>query len=221
MALSDIQTLVEDKLRDTADDVSDAERDRAIEGAVARYSLDRPRKTTLPIAATATTIVPLPAGWQDGFSQVTKLELATDMGSDSIEGTVNRVLGNDRIDLETSVQVGTNVYVTYTLMHILTEEDDTIPALDRAAVAMWATAELLDQRANLKTDSVDPTIAADSVDHHSKGANFARLARDLRARYFDHLGIDKKRNVAAGVIVDLDKHDQRGYDRLVHTQRRR
>ena len=221
MALSDLQVLVEDKLRDAADDVSDVQRDRAIESAVLRYSKDRPRQVTVTIEAQAATVLPMPGLWQEDFSRLVKLEVATQSGSRSLCGAVNRVLGVDRIELDETVAIGTDVYVTYTILHILTEEDDTIPALDREAVAMWATAELLDQRANLKSDSIEPTISVDTVDHQSKGSNFARLAKDLRRRYFDHLGIDTKRNVAAGVIVDLDRPDQRGFDRLIHTQRRR
>lgn len=221
MPLSDLQALVADKIRDVAAEISADERGRAIESGVVRYSQDRPRRFTDPVVTAAATHLALPSDWDPNFSRLEKVEVAEGDDSRDISAEIRRVLGSDRIQLLESVTIGTELYVTFTLPHVLTEEDDSIPSLDRGAVANWAAAELLDQRAVLKTADIVPTIDADSVDHGSKSGDFARRAKDLRQRYFDHLGIDPKRNVAASAIVDLDRGDQRGYDRLTHPQRRR
>jgi hypothetical protein len=43
----------------------------------------------------------------------------------------------------------------------------------------------------------------------------------LRKRYFDDLGIDPKRNVAAGAVVNLNMASSVGRDRITHPRRYR
>jgi hypothetical protein len=78
---------------------------------------------------------------------------------------------------------------------------------------------LLEQLASYFSGASDSTIQADSVDRRSKGAEFAARARVMRQRYFDELGLDPKRSVAAGTVVDLDMTDSQGRDRLLHPRR--
>jgi len=120
-----------------------------------------------------------------------------------------------------SFSVGAVVRATYTIAHDVSVSADTIPMGDREPVCCLAAASLCDQLAGFYSGDSDSTIQADSVNHQSKAGEFASRARGLRKRYLDELGIDAKKNVAAGVIVDLNLNDSQGYPRLVHNPRRR
>ncbi|MEW8660777.1 MAG: hypothetical protein AB2603_20895, partial [Candidatus Thiodiazotropha endolucinida] len=90
---------------------------------------------------------------------------------------------------------------------------------DREAVASYAAALCCEQLVSEYSGDSDSTIQADSVDHGDKARKFGRRADKLRKRYYNELGIEPKRNQAAGVVVDLDGRDSRGRDRLTHPGR--
>jgi hypothetical protein len=112
--------------------------------------------------------------------------------------------------------INDNVRAVFTITHEVSEVDDTVPLGDREAVCCLAAASLCDQLAGLYSGDSDSTIQADSVNHQSKAGEFASRARALRKRYLDELGIDAKKNVAAGVVVDLNLSNSQGGPRLTH-----
>jgi len=223
MALSDIQSIVDDLLRDDAGRITPTQRDTAITTALARYSKDRPRQKVEDIVAPGGNLLPLPAAWEADFSQVQSLEYPI--------GNVPPVIINAQdYELYTSPSVvlimvrdglgiNENVRATFTVAHTVNNVADTVPLGDREAVCCLAAASLCDQLAGLYSGDSDSTIQADSVNHQSKAGEFASRARALRKRYLDELGIDAKKNVAAGVVVDLNLSNSQGGPRLVHGQR--
>lgn len=220
MALADYQTLVDGFARDGSGNLTSVDRDAAIELAAIRYSTDRPRKVLAGIESAGAELLDLPEAWQVGFSEL--VEVARANGTEGpIAASVVDTLTGPRIRLAEIVPAGQQLLVQFTLPHLLDAGADSIPAKDREAVARWAAALLLDQLANLYAGSHEPTIQSDSVNHQGKGPRYAERAAAMRQVYLDHLGIDPKRNVAAGVVVDLDQSDSLGRDRLVHTGRRR
>ena len=108
------------------------------------------------------------------------------------------------------------VRAAFAITHEVSDVADTIPLGDREAVCCLAAASLCDQLAGLYSGDSDSTIQADSVNHQSKAGEFASRARALRKRYLDELGIDAKKNVAAGVVVDLNLSNSQGGARLTH-----
>ena len=86
-------------------------------------------------------------------------------------------------------------------LHVLTETQDTIPFIDREAVANWAAAFLLDGMAAGYAGSIASTISSDSVEHGAKANNYHTQAAACRKFYRDHMGLDDKRNAAAGTTV--------------------
>ena len=133
--------------------------------------------------------------------------------------TIYRTPTGDEIKIINAITAAQQVRITYTTRHLVDAANDTIRADDREPVCAWAAALLLEQLAALFTGSSDSTIQADSVDRRSKGGEYASRAKSLRARYFAELGLDEKRAVAAGVVVDLDMADSQGRDRLLHPRR--
>lgn len=221
--LADYQTLMADLARDDAGKLTTVQIDRAIALAVERYGKDRPRTKVEDITAAGGNSLALPTGWEPGFSSLTSLESPVGkvppsyLEQDSW-GMYNAPAGM-QVMVRDSLAAGALVRATYTIGHVVTTVADTIPATDREPVASYAAAVLLDQLASLYSGDSDSTIQADSVNHQSKAGEFASRARALRKRYYDDLGIDTKRNGAAGVVVNLDLANSLGRDRLTHPRR--
>ena len=221
MALADYQALVDDLVRDDTGKIVIADRDEAIARAVARYGKDRPRTKVEDAAAPGGNKLNLPAGWQAGFSELRSIEYPigdtppTLLEQDSY-GIYSTPTG-DEIKIINAITAAQSVRVSYTIRHAVDATPaDTIRADDREPVCCWAAALLLEQLAAYFTGSSDSSIQADSVDRKSKGGEYAARAGKLRKRYFDELGIEERKNVAAGVVVDLDMADSQGRDRLLH-----
>ncbi len=220
MPLADYQALVDDLVRDDTGKIAVADRDEAIARATARYGKDRPRIKIEDVAAPGGNKLNLPAGWQTGFSELRSIEYPIgsvpptllDQDSYSLYSTPT----GDEIQIISAINAAQSVRLTYTIRHQLDATNDTLRGDDREPVCCWAAALLLDQLAAWFTGSSDSTIQADSVDRRSKGGEYAARAGKLRKRYFDELGIDERKSVAAGVVVDLDASDSQGRDRLLH-----
>lgn len=225
MSLYDYQTLVDELVRDDAGKIAAPERDRAIALAAGRYSKDRPRVVMEDVTADGTNILPLPAAWVPNQSYLASLEypvgeFPVSLVDPELLGVVRTLTGQE-IRLAGAIASGATVRATIHIPHTLDAGADTLPEADREAVASYAAAVLLDQLASLYAANQDSTIQADSVDHRSQSAEYAARARALRARYFDALGIDPKRQVAASTTVNLSLPDSRGRDRLTHPARNR
>lgn len=220
MALSDIQSIVDDLLRDDAGRITPTQRDIAIATAVTRYSKDRPRKKVEDIVAPGGNLLPLPSAWEADFSQVKSLEYPIGNVPPAIISAQDYELYTSPsavlIMVRDSLGINENVRATFTITHEVSVAADTVPLGDREAVCCLAAASLCDQLAGLYSGDYDSTIQADSVNHQSKAAEFASRARALRKRYLDELGIDAKKNVAAGAVVDLNLSNSQGGVRLTH-----
>lgn len=223
MSLSDFQLLVDDLVRDDANKIGTATRDTAIAAAVLRYSKDRPRTKVQDITAAGGQSLSLPASWESDFSELTGLE--TPVGN-----VPPTLLGNNAywlyaspsgltIQMASSVAAGQTVRASYTIAHQVTSAADTVPAGDREAVSCLAAAALCDQLAGLYSGETDSTLRADTVKHQGKAGEYASRARSLRQRYFNELGVDPKRNTAAGSVTALERTDSLGRPRLTHGQR--
>lgn len=221
MALFDFQTIVSDLLRDDAGRISDTQLETALVTAVARYSKDRPRKKVEDITvAEGGNLVDLPNAWEADFSRIDTLEnpvgnippSTVNQQAYSIYATPSGL----KIMMSCALPMAAIVRATFTVAHQVNESIDTIPLGDREAVCCLVAASLCDQLAGFYSGDTDSTIQADSVNHQSKAAEFAARAKALRKRYLDELGIDAKKNNAAGVVVDLDLTNSQGGPRLTH-----
>lgn len=221
MALADFQTLTDNLVRDDGGEIAVADRDQAIDLAVVRYSTDRPQTAIEAVVSAGGVFLDLPAGWKADFSRLTAVEIPDGDDATEIGAILDQRLSGWRIRLDRSLVAGETAHVRFTVAHVLDAGDDTVPLKDREAVSGWAAALLLEQLASLYSGHRQPTINADTVDWQSKGRDYAARAKRLRESYLDHLGIDPKRTVPAGAVVNFDQYDSQGRDRLVHTQRRR
>jgi len=218
--LSDYQTLVTDLVRDDAGKIVTAERDRAIQLAVQRYSRDRERRKVEDVLTTAAHTLPLPTAWEADFSAMRSLEAP-------VGQVPPRLLNQERwayyaapggitIMLVDAMAVGSTVRCTFSITHVVSSSVDSIPVGHREPVACWAAAVLCEQLAAFYSGGTDSTIQADSVEQRPKAQEYSARARALRNRYLNELGIDERRSAPAGAVVNLNLPDSRGGDRLTH-----
>jgi len=223
MSLLNFQTLTDNLVRDDAGKIATADRDSAIALAVSRYSKDRPDKKVEDITAPGGQLLNLPAAWEPDFSVLQALEYPVGQVPPSHLEPEDWALydapGGQQIQLAASINAGETVRTSYTIARVVDATTDTVPVPDQEAVASYAAAVLCDQLASLYSGDSDSTIQADTVEHQGKAREFAMRAKTLRKRYYDELGIEPKRNVAAGVVVDLDMTNSQGNDRLTHSRR--
>ncbi len=221
MALEDFQGLIDNLVRDDSGEISDADRDQALLLAVVRYSTDRPVQTIRQVTAAGGVFLDLPADWDLHFSRLIGLGEPDGDETRDIPAIVEDSLSGRRIRSEEDLTAGADFLVTFTEMHRVDAGADTVPIQDREAVANWAAALLLEQLATLYSGHRQPTINADSVDWQTKGRDFAARAKAKRQAYLDHLGIDPKRTVAHGVVVDFDQTPSHGRPHMIPAHGRR
>lgn len=193
MALSDIQTLVQDIARDVAGKVTSEQRDRAIALAVLQLGHDKPRQLVEDLTGTGSQVLAMPAGWADGDSAVAWIEYPADQLPPSelaaADYAVRRDAVGPRLIFAFAVGGGDTVRVAYSAPHQLDDTTDTIPARQREAVACYAAAWMCDQLAAEYSANTEPTIGADSVDQTAPARSYAARAKTYRARYYELLAI--------------------------------
>jgi len=220
MALRDFQSIVEDLVRDDADHITKTQRDTAITTAIERYSKDRPRPKVEDVLAPGGSLLNLPAAWQADFSELTSIEYP-------VGQTPPLLIPNDQwamylspvgetIKLLYGLQAGVTCRLQFSIRHVVDDNQDTIKLGDRELVCCLAAASLVDQLAALSAGNTDSTIKADAVAYKSASAEYAARAKALRKRYTDELGIDDKKNVAAGAVVSIQRPNSLGRERLTH-----
>lgn len=221
MTLAALRTLVADRDRAPADAVSDGARDRAIDGAIKRYSLDRPRIVVVAASAEGGAFLTLPDGWDPVFSRVVSVECPPGkVPATFIDGAELRQTPTGTvIALPDALVAGTAYWLHHTTRHLVDEASSTIPSSDTDAVANWAAAILLDQLAAARSGDTAPTLDVVKVDPGSTGRDYAARARDLRKLYLDHVGAKPERAAPAGVVVSLDREVAQGYPGLLRPRR--
>jgi hypothetical protein len=225
MALSDFLTLTAKLAQDNRKRLASGDLAAAVAEAVARYSADRPRRTVEDVTLEeAGHFVALPEEWEEAFSELQQVEYPIGRvppallprGEDwdlypSPAGPVLMSLAELPAEAE--------LRLTFTRKHVLSDAEDTIPRHHREAVCCWAAALLCDELAAANAANAAPTIAADKVDQTSPQKAYAALARTLRQRYRDEIGVEEKRNAAAGVVVSHRDLNSLGGTRLTHPLR--
>lgn len=206
--LADLVALVDDMVSDASARLTPGARDRAIVLAVIQYGKDRPRALLADIVATPAAEgvpahLPLPAAWADS-SEALAVEYPVGMMpprllSRPAWGTLPTPAGT-LIAVPAEVG-GATCRLTWTLPHVVSDSEDTIPAADREAVGWYAAAVLLDQIAAATSGDQSSLMAADQVDQADKSKAYAARAGAARRRYHDLLGIDVRRQSPASAIA--------------------
>lgn len=209
MTRDDFKTLVASMVRDPDGHLSDEEQETAIDLALTRYDQDDPKIQPIDVTAPGGKTMDPPAEYVPGFSQLRDVETPPDQVPPRTLArsafTIYTAPLGDKILFASDLSAGQPVRLHMTVPHTMDEMGTTVPRQRIEAVACWAAALLLDQLASLFSGDMMPTIQSDSVDHQSKSRDYSIRASERRNRYFKELGIDPKRNAAAGVVVALSR----------------
>ncbi|MEO5626928.1 MAG: hypothetical protein ABIQ70_13045 [Dokdonella sp.] len=221
MSLADVQSLVDDLVRDTDQVITSSQRDTAIANAVLRYSADAPRRVVEDVVVDSGGNLPAPSFWLDDSSRVLRAEYPIGVRPASyIPGELIDTVATPAgvtIVLLGGIADGETVRLAYTAAHALEVGTDTIPAQHRRAVAALAGSDLCGQLAAQYSNESAPTISADTVDHKGKSDRWRARSRDLMAEYTRVVGsAPSERTKPASVDVPLVRTDSLGGRRLFH-----
>ncbi len=195
----------------------------AVEGAMLTYSLHRPRTDVvdLPGSGGFDYALSLLSSWAENFSRIVCIEYpvddedpaASELGED--EWTLYETPGGRVIRLMVyRPDVGEVLRVRYTMLHRCDAEECSVPGIDEAAVKALAAAGVCDMCAAYYSADENSSIGADSVDHSTPAAEYAKRARGYRARFYNHLGVKPGEIEAASGTADWDMTGAGGRERL-------
>lgn len=213
MSRAAILALVADLLAQGVSRVSPAQIDRAVGLALVRYDQDRPRTVVEDVAGGGTTL-PLPTAWVPGVSALRGIETPPDhlppADLDADAWMLYQAPDSEQIRLAAALPAGQLARLAYTVPHVLTDGECTVPVGHHEAFACYAAAVLCEQIATSYADNAEATIAADRVDQTSPAREWSIRARSYRTRYFASLGIassggqEAARPQPAGTVAQMD-----------------
>lgn len=198
MARADHISAVEALVRDTSGLFTPADVDRALDQAVLRYGLDRPRVLgrLVTVPAEAPFAVALPAEWSAASSMVRLMEYPLDqVPAARLPATQWRLTATGFVFA--AELAGKSLMVAFTAPHQVDDATDSIPAPHAEAVQAYGAAQLLRQLAASTAGDEATTLQADAVAHGSKSSRYAARARELQAIYDAVVRLD----VATGGFV--------------------
>ena len=106
--------------------------------------------------------------------------------------------------------------VRYTVPYTATNNAYDIPPAHFYAVCLLGASMCAQAIANKYSRTNDSLIAADSVNHLTRAAEWAQRAREMRRQYQDVLGLSVSGNGPAGDFVDWDTKSIGGRRWLFH-----
>jgi hypothetical protein len=220
--LADYQNEVDSLVQDRAADLQAPDRDKAIDHAIERFSQARPRIVVADVTGTGGSDYTPPSGWIEQFSTIRQVEYPTgNVPATLIEDgdfEVYRTTTAEKIRLLKAKPLASeNFRVTFPGLHSVTASAGTIGDGDFRAVCHLAASIACQMLANMYSQTSDPTIQADSVEHKSKAFEFSQRARDLLKVYREHIGAERDSPPpAASVTGDFDRDLVPGIEPLTH-----
>jgi hypothetical protein len=235
MTFAELQAEVASLIQDAAATLVTGDRDARIRQAILqRYSKDRPWEVTNDIAGNGTQYLGVPvisagtyngAVFEDGWSVIRQIEFPIGQWPPALLDTSHdyalvRTPTGPKIYLDTCTPgVGDLLRITWTSRHLAAAT--SIQQFDFNAVADLAASLCCDALAQIYAQTRDVSLQADSVNYRTKSQEYLALAKNLRKRYCDHMGIadsvaGQAANKPAMALGDMDETMQIGVDRLIH-----
>lgn len=197
-----------------------------------RYTLDKPLEVVSDIAGNGTNYLDLPVApgtgtvpvFEPEFSIIKQIEFPIGQQPPQL------VLDSDfrlyrsptgyqiLINFDTPEESDT-MRMTWTARHLA--DGSTVPDVDFYAVVDFAGSLAAEKLASFYVGTGDSTIQADIVNYRSKSSEMLSIAKALRKRYFNHMGIEEgatggDEQVPAIAMGNQFLEQNSGVDRLVH-----
>ncbi|HEX4039072.1 MAG TPA: hypothetical protein VHX37_13510 [Acidobacteriaceae bacterium] len=206
----------------------------AARAVLQRYSLDAPLEVVSDVEGNGTNYVPTPVApgeggdlpvWESNFSVIRQIEypvmqqppqliLDSDYRIYHTPGQPDRIL----INFDTPPP-GDVLRVIWTARHLA--DGSTVPDRDFFAVVDFTASLAAEWLASYYIGVGDPTMNVDVVNYRTKSQEVQGVAKMLRKRYFNHMGIEEGAagdgEVQAAFALGNQYLEQNsGVDRLVH-----
>lgn len=234
-AISDFVAEIPNALADDAKRVTSGQwAALAARAILERYSADAPLLIVSDVEGTGTNLVALPIApgtggdlpvWETNFSVVKQIEypigqqppqfvLDSDLRVYQTPGSPDRILLNFDAPPE-----GDTLRVTWTARHL--RDGSTVPDKDFYAVTDFIASLGAEWIASFYVGTGDATLQADVVNYRSKSQEMLNVAKVLRKRYYNHMGIEEgaagEAEVGPAFALGNQYLEQNsGVDRLVH-----
>ncbi|WP_299378831.1 hypothetical protein [uncultured Kiloniella sp.] len=213
MPLADFTELTKNLVRDQTDKISDADITNAVELAVERYSVDFPRSVVVEITGNGAESIDKPVDAES----IQSLERSANISNPFIEFNLRLTPSGEKIYVTGRLTQNEIYWLRYNAVHQLTTAIDTIPKKHRQAVSHFAASVLFESLSGATASDRDGMIIADSVDHDSKAAEYAKRARRHYDLYHNLLGIKPGNQKSAHVTVNWNGPIGGG-DYLMHSR---
>ena len=198
-----------------------------------RYTLDKPLQIVSDIEGNGTKYLDLPTAPNGGpavvfepeWSIVKSIEFPIDQQPPQLilDSDIRVYQAPDGWKILTTwdtPDVGDFLRVTWTARHL--PDGSTVPDADFYAVVDFAASLAAEKMASFYVGTGDSTMQADVVNYRSKSQEMLNIAKSLRKRYFNHMGIDESQTGGgdeqkpALAIGNQYLEQNSGVDRLVH-----
>lgn len=195
-----------------------------------RYAKDAPLEIVSDVAGNGTNYLDLPvdpageAIFEPNFSTIESIEYPIgqqppQMVLDSDIRLYRSPTGYQVLINFDTPPVGSSMRVTWTARHL--GDGSTVPDKDFHAVVDFAASLAAEKLASFYVGTGDSTIQADVVNYRSKSQEMLNIAKALRKRYYNHMGIDEGATSDEEVAPALSLGNQwltqnSGVDRLLH-----
>lgn len=187
--LNDLEKLIDSFVRDESSRLTADDQAGAITLALSRYGSDRPRKKVEDVTSAGGDTLPLPGAWETE-SELVSVEYPIGETPPALLGcTIYTTPAGDELRLGAGLSIGAEARLTFTVAHVVSDSQDTVPPSHREAVACYGAALLLEQLAAAAINDGESTIAADTTDRRTKAQEYASRAKALKARYAEAMGI--------------------------------
>lgn len=194
--------------------------------ALREYSRVAPKLVVVDISAANNYDYPLPSGWVEAFSAITRVEYPADVNQNPEDNVIPvekyGVYQNASASTLRFYQIAPAsgiIRVTYTIPHTVVTAASSVYANDSDAVCSLAAAACCFDLARRYAQDNDSFITADSVDRKTKSEKYLSLGKSLVNEYAIHFGLDKDAEVMA---ASGSKHWEIDYpgktDQLTHPE---
>jgi hypothetical protein len=199
-----------------------------VQRALTRYSQDRPLEVVSDVTSDGTQQLDLPTDDDAVFDPLASLlrSIEWPVGQippeyvDDNDFRLYRTPDGYKIMLTAdSPNAADNLRVIWTAQHAT--DGSTVPDCDFNALVDLSAALAAEQLATIYAQTSDPTMSADVVNYRSKSQEYQGLAKMLRKRYYNHLGVDESATGDAEqrpalAVGQQYLEMQSGVDRLIH-----
>jgi hypothetical protein len=197
-----------------------------------RYTVDRPLEVVSDVIGNGTHYIDLPVAPGTGvvpvfdpvFSVVKKIEYPINQQPPQyvVDSDIRVYRAPDSYKLLITFDTpgnGETLRVIWTARHL--EDGSTVPDADFFAVVDFAASLAAEKLASFYIGTGDSSIQADVVNYRSKSQEALNIAKALRKRYFNHIGVDESATGTSEVAPAAALGNQyltqgSGVDRLVH-----